>query len=181
VLIDGEKLLDMLWPTQVPDRFEQLAIPFTAVTTDFHGRREALFETGPLAPAVAGSMAIAGLMKPVSADGMYLVDGGVINPLPYRALIGRAAVIIACDVTAGPIGTEATSPKPFEAMIGSAQILQGAITNEMLKTDAPDILLVPQVQTFRTLDFFRAAKILEAAEHLREDVKRALAEKLERA
>ena len=181
VLIDGEKLLDMLWPTQVPDRFEQLAIPFTAVTTDFHGRREALFETGPLAPAVAGSMAIAGLMKPVSADGMYLVDGGVINPLPYRALIGRAAVIIACDVTAGPIGTEATSPKPFEAMIGSAQILQGAITNEMLKTDAPDILLVPQVQTFRTLDFFRAAKILEAAEHLREDMKRALAEKLERA
>ena len=180
VLLDGEKLLDMLWPTQVPDRFEQLAIPFTAVTTDFHGRREALFETGPLAPAVAGSMAIAGLMKPVSADGMYLVDGGVINPLPYRALIGRASVIIACDVTAGPIGTEAASPKPFEAMIGSAQILQGAITNEMLKTDAPDILLVPKVQTFRTLDFFRAVKILEAAEHLREDVKRALAEKLER-
>jgi len=181
VLIDGEKLLDLLWPTQVPDRFEQLAIPFAAVTTDFHGRREALFETGPLAPAVAGSMAIAGLMKPVSADGMFLMDGGVINPLPYRALIGRASVIIACDVTVGPIGLEATSPRPFEAMIGAAQILQSAITNEMLKTDAPDILLIPQVQTFRTLDFFRAVKILEAAEHLREDVKRALAEKLERA
>ena len=181
VLIDGEKLLDLLWPTQVPDRFEQLQIPFTAVTTDFHGRREALFETGPLAPAVAGSMAIAGLMKPVSVDGMYLMDGGVINPLPYRALLGRASVIIACDVTVGPIGLATTSPRPFEAMIGAAQILQGAITNEMLKTDAPDILLVPQVQTFRTLDFFRAVKILEAAEHLREDVKRALAEKLERA
>ena len=181
VLLDGEKLLDLLWPTQVPDRFEQLAIPFTAVATDFHGRREALFETGPLAPAVAGSMAIAGLVKPVSADGMYLVDGGVINPLPYRALIGRASTIIACDVTAGPMGTEAASPKPFEAMIGAAQILQGAITSEMLKTDAPDILLVPKVQTFRTLDFFRAVKILEAAEHLREEVKRALAAKLERA
>jgi NTE family protein len=180
VLIDGEKLLDLLWPTQVPDRFEQLAIPFAAVTTDFHGRREALFETGPLAPAVAGSMAIAGLVKPVLADGMFLVDGGVINPLPYRALIGRASVIIACDVTVGPIGLEATSPRPFEAMIGAAQILQSAITNEMLKTDAPDILLIPQVQTFRTLDFFRAVKILEAAEHLREDVKRALAQKLER-
>ena len=181
VLLDGEKLLDLLWPTQVPDRFEQLAIPFTAVATDFHGRREALFETGPLAPAVAGSMAIAGLVKPVSADGMYLVDGGVINPLPYRALIGRASTIIACDVTAGPMGTEAASPKPFEAMIGAAQILQGAITSEMLKTDAPDILLVPKVQTFRTLDFFRAVKIFEAAEPLREEVKRALAEKLERA
>ena len=181
VLIDGEKLLDLLWPTQVPDRFEQLVIPFAAVATDFHGRREALFETGPLAPAVAGSMAIAGLVKPVSADGMYLVDGGVTNPLPYRALIGRASTIIACDVTAGPMGPDAASPKPFEAMIGAAQILQGAITNEMLKSDAPDILLVPKVQTFRTLDFFRAVKIFEAAEPLREEVKRALAEKLERA
>ena len=180
VLIDGERLLDLLWPMQVPDCFEQLAIPFIAVAADFHGRREVRFESGPLAPAVAGSMAIAGLIKPVSADGMFLVDGGIINPLPYRAMIGRAAVVIACDVTVGPIGLETASPRPFEAMIGSAQILQGAIINEMLKTDAPDILLMPQVQTFRTLDFFRAAKILEAAEHLREDVKRALAEKLER-
>ena len=181
VLIDGEKLLDLVWPTQVPDRFEQLDIPFTAVATDFHGRREAVFATGPLAPAVAGSMAIAGLVKPVSADGMFLIDGGVTNPLPYRALAGRAAVVIACDVTRGPMVASHLSPKPFEAMFGAGQIVQSAITSEMLKTDAPDILLIPKVQAFRTLDFFRAIKILEAAEHLREDVKRALGEKLERA
>ena len=180
VLIDGEKLLDLLWPTQVPDRFEQLQIPFTAVATDFHGRRDALFESGPLAPAVAGSMAIAGLVKPVSADGMYLVDGGVTNPLPYRALIGRAAIIIACDVTMGPMVASHVSPKPYQAMIGAGQILQTAIIAEMLKTDAPDIMLTPNVQSFSTLDFFRAAPILEAAEPLREEVKRALAEKLER-
>ena len=181
VLIDGEKLLDLVWPTRVPDRFEQLAIPFTAVATDFHGRRDALFDSGPLAPAVAGSMAIAGLVKPVSADGMYLVDGGVTNPLPYRALKGRASVIIACDVTMGPMVASHVSPKPYQAMIGAGQILQTAIIAEMLKTDAPDIMLTPDVEGFNTLDFFRAVKILEAAEPLREEVKRALAEKLERA
>ena len=180
VLIDGEKLLDLVWPTRVPDRFEQLAIPFTAVATDFHGRRDALFDSGPLAPAVAGSMAIAGLVKPVSADGMYLVDGGVTNPLPYRALMGRASVIIACDVTMGPMVASHVSPKPYQAMIGAGQILQSAIIAEMLKTDAPDIMLVPDVQGFSTLDFFRALQILEAAEPLREEVKRALTAKLER-
>ena len=180
VLIDGEKLLDLVWPTRVPDRFEQLAIPFTAVATDFHGRRDALFDSGPLAPAVAGSMAIAGLVKPVSADGMYLVDGGVTNPLPYRALMGRASVIIACDVTMGPMVASHVSPKPYQAMIGAGQILQTAIIAEMLKTDAPDIMLVPDVQGFSTLDFFRAVQILEAAEPLREEVKRALTAKLER-
>ncbi len=40
VLLDGEKLLDLFWPEAVPDRFEQLAIPFAAVATDFHLRRE---------------------------------------------------------------------------------------------------------------------------------------------
>ena len=180
VLIDGEKLLDLVWPTRVPDRFEQLAIPFTAVATDFHGRRDALFDSGPLAPAVAGSMAIAGLVKPVSADGMYLVDGGVTNPLPYRALKGRASIIIACDVTMGPMVASHVSPKPYQAMIGAGQILQSAIIAEMLKTDAPDIMLVPDVQGFSTLDFFRALQILEAAEPLREEVKRALTAKLER-
>ena len=181
VLIDGEKLLDLVWPTRVPDRFEQLAIPFTAVATDFHGRRDALFDSGPLAPAVAGSMAIAGLVKPVSADGMYLVDGGVTNPLPYRAVKGRASVIIACDVTMGPMVASHVSPKPYQAMIGAGQILQTAIIAEMLKTDAPDIMLTPAVQGFSTLDFFRAVPILEAAEPLREEVKRALAAQLERA
>ena len=180
VLIDGEKLLDLVWPRQVPDRFEQLAIPFTAVATDFHGRRDALFESGPLAPAVAGSMAIAGLVKPVSADGMYLVDGGVTNPLPYRTLIGRAAVIVACDVTMGPMVASHVSPKPYQAMIGAGQILQTAIIAEMLKTDAPDIMLTPAVQAFSTLDFFKAAQILEAAEPLREELKRALGAQLER-
>ena len=180
VLIDGEKLLDLVWPRQVPDRFEQLAIPFTAVATDFHGRRDALFESGPLAPAVAGSMAIAGLVKPVSADGMYLVDGGVTNPLPYRTLIGRATVIVACDVTMGPMVASHVSPKPYQAMIGAGQILQTAIIAEMLKTDAPDIMLTPAVQAFSTLDFFKAAQSLEAAEPLREELKRALGAQLER-
>ncbi len=181
VLMDGERLLDLFWPVQVPDRFEQLAIPFTAVATDFHGRREVLFESGPLAPAVAGSMAIAGLVKPVSADGMYLIDGGVTNPLPYRALLGRAAVIVACDVSRGPMLETHVSPNPFQAMIGAGQILQRAITAEMLKADAPDVMLAPQVQGFNALDFFKAAQIFGAADHLREDLKRALGKELERA
>ena len=179
VLIDGEILLDLFWPTAVPDRFEELAIPFVAVATDYRGRREAVFETGPLAPAVAGSMAIPGLVKPVEIDGLVLVDGGVTNPLPYRALIGRAKTIIACDVTGGPVADGRGPPQPFEAMLGAAQILQGAVTAEMLQRDAPDILVRPAVEGFRALDFFQATKILAAAEGTREAIKRGLAKRLE--
>ena len=61
--------LDMFWPDSMPERFEDLAIPLQVVTTDFHDRCEAIYSTGPLAPAVAGSMAIPGLIRPVEMDG----------------------------------------------------------------------------------------------------------------
>ncbi|MDB5649263.1 MAG: patatin [Hyphomicrobiales bacterium] len=179
VLIDGEVFLDLFWPKAVPDRFEELKLPFTAVATDFAGRCETAFNSGPLAPAVAGSMAIPGLVKPVMANGRILVDGGAVNPLPFRGLLSRADLVIACDVTGGPVADRAGAPSPFEAMFGTAQIMQNAITSEMLKVSRPDILLVPAVQGFRVLDFFKAAQILAAAEPLRDEIKRAIDAHLE--
>jgi NTE family protein len=180
ILLDAEIFLDLFWPEAVPDRFEDLAIPFQVVTTDFHNRCEAIFSTGPLAPAVAGSMAIPGLIKPVEVDGRVLVDGGAVNPLPYDLLFDAADVIIAVDVTFGG-SHERRIPPPFNAMFGAAQIMQGAITAQKLKLRAPDILVRPTVEQFRVLDFFRAGQILRAADSSKEDIKRRLGERLEAA
>lgn len=174
MLLDGERILDLFWPKSVPDRFEDLGIPFTAVATDFFGRRSRRFERGPLAPAVAASMAIPGLIRPVEIDGAVLVDGGATDPLPYRQLICHGDFVIACDVTGGPSMDIKGVPSAFEAMFGAAQIMQGAITAEMLKAARPDLLLRPQVDRYRVLDFFQAAEILAAAEPLKDEVKRAL-------
>ncbi len=174
MLLDGERILDLFWPKAVPDRFEDLAIPFTAVATDFFGRRARRFSSGPLAPAVAASMAIPGLIKPIEIDGMVLVDGGVTDPLPYRTLVGHGDFVIACDVTGGPAPEAKATPSAFEAMFGAAQIMQGAITAEMLKVARPDLLLRPAVDRYRVLDFFRAADILAAAEPMKDEIKREM-------
>lgn len=174
ILLDGERILDLFWPKAVPDRFEDLAVPFTAVATDFFGRRARRFSSGALAPAVAASMAIPGLIKPIEIDGMVLVDGGVTDPLPYRSLVGHGDFIIACDVTGGPAPQAKAAPSAFEAMLGAAQIMQGAITAEMLRAARPDLLLRPAVDRYRVLDFFRAADILAAAEPIKDEIKREL-------
>ncbi len=178
MLLDGERILDLFWPKSVPDRFEDLAIPFTAVATDFFGRRARRFSAGPLAPAVAASMAIPGLIRPIEIDGAVLVDGGATDPLPYRSLIGHGDFVIACDVTGGPAPQAKAAPSAFEAMFGAAQIMQGAITAEMLKAARPDLLLRPDVDRYRVLDFFHAAEILNAAEPLKDEIKRALERRL---
>ena len=70
--------------------------------------------------------------------------------------------------------TNAATSEPFEAMLGAAQIMQGAITREKLKSGQPDILLRPHIDQFKALDFFQAREILKSAEPLRDEVKRAL-------
>ena len=174
ILLDGQILLDLFWPAAVPDRFEGLRIPFEAIATDYLGRCECVFDSGPLAPAVAASMAIPGLIKPIEIGGRVFVDGGVVDPLPFRRLFGRADIVIACDVTGGPVADRRKPPGPFEAMFGSAQIMMSAITQQMLTARQPHILIKPPVDRFRVHDFFRATQIFAACEAMKDDVKRQI-------
>jgi NTE family protein len=173
-MIDGERLLDRLWPEAIPEHFEALRLPLVAIATDYYGRAEAVFAEGPLAPAVAGSMAIPGLIRPVRIGERLLVDGGAVNPLPFDHLIGRADILVAADVTGGPMTHPARAPSGFEAMLGSLQIMQGAIVAAKLKIYRPQIVVRPAVDRFRMLDFFDARAILSAAELVKDQLKREI-------
>jgi NTE family protein len=181
VLLDGEICLDLFWPEAVPDFFEELAKPLRVVATDFYERRELVMSSGALGPAVAGSMAIPGLMQPVAYEGRYLIDGGAVNPLPYDLLFEHADIVLAVDVTFGGRRREARRPAPFQSMFGAAQIMQGAITAQKLKMRSPDILVRPGVEQFGVLDYLRASQILRAAEPAKDELKRRLSARFEAA
>ncbi|MGL4440027.1 MAG: patatin-like phospholipase family protein [Bosea sp. (in: a-proteobacteria)] len=174
VLVDGERLLDLFWPEAVPDRFEALKIPFTAIATDFHSRSEMVLSSGALTPAVGASMALPGLVRPVMLGERVLIDGGAVNPLPYRHVEAPGTFVIAVDV-GGATSIDATHlPEPIEAMFGASQILMGAVVQRMLETRPPDLLLRPAVGAFAGLDFFKADEILSAAEPMKDEIKRAV-------
>ena len=174
VMVDAEILLSAFWPAGMPERFAELGIPFAAIATDFYARDELVITEGARRSAVAGSMAIPGLVRPVLRDGRTLVDGAATNPLPYDRLPPSATRVVASDVVAGPVSGDDGAPTPFQAMFGSAQIMQGAITAKMLRERAPDLLVRPPVSDFKVLDFFRFTRILEAAEAEKDLVKRGL-------
>ncbi len=112
LLFDGERFLHAFWPAGMPERFEDLHIPLQVVATDFRRRIEAVFATGPLRPAIAGSMAIPGVVRAAASDHGYFVDGGLVNPLPYDHLWGLADIIIAVDVS-GNFGVETGKGPPI--------------------------------------------------------------------
>ena len=179
VLLDGEICLDLFWPEGVPDFFEELAIPLYVVATDFYNRCEVVLTEGALGAAVAGSMALPGLMRPVESGGRVLIDGGAVNPLPYDVLFDHADIVIAVDVTFSGRSRERRVPTPFESMFGAAQIMQGAITAQKLKMRPPDILVRPAVEQFGVLEFRRVGQILRAAESVKDELKRKLSARLE--
>jgi NTE family protein len=179
VLVDAEALCELFLPDTVAQDFAACTIPLAVVATDYFARAEAVFTAGPLRPAVAASMAIPGLVRPVSIDGRILVDGGAVNPLPVDRL-PRCDLVVAIDVTGGPARRGRSSlPGPWDAMFGTVQILQGRIVEEKLARHAPDILVRPRVDLFKALDFLQASVIFRLAEPAKQDLKRKLAARLE--
>lgn len=85
---------------QLPDRpIESLPRPFAAVATELASGHEIWLREGSLLAALRASIALPGLVVPEHLDSRWLVDGGLVNPVPIslcRAM--GAASVIAVDL-----------------------------------------------------------------------------------
>jgi NTE family protein len=176
--IDAEKFCEQFLPEAIPADFSALAIPLTVTATDLHRREEAPLTSGPLRAALAASIAVPGLLRPVAIDGRVLIDGGTTNPLPFDLLRGLADVVVAVDVLSVPPSERADIPNAWEAMITTLNIMGSAIVAAKLAQSAPDLMIRPNVGIFRTLGFYRASAILRAADAVKPEVKERLGELL---
>jgi NTE family protein len=171
MLMDAEKLTRLFMPESLPETFEDLVIPLSVMTTDLHGRCEHVFTAGPLRLALAASMAIPGLMRPVESGERVLVDGAAVNPLPFDRVQGQADVVLAVDTSVGP-STARGIPDPWDALFSTIQVMGHTIVTEKLRHgDGPDIVIRPNVGAFRLLDFFKASAILRAADAVKAEVR----------
>jgi NTE family protein len=83
-LVKGKKVIDRIKQI-VPDRsIEDLPIPFCAVATDIINGTEVVFTKGNLYDAIRASISIPTVFQPLRIDGQYLVDGGLLNPVPVN-------------------------------------------------------------------------------------------------
>jgi NTE family protein len=178
-LLDAEKLIAKFLPEAVPESFGELKLPLIVMASDVHRRVGVAFSHGPLKPALAASIALPTLVRPVVIEERILIDGGATNPLPFDQLRGRADVIVAVDISGEPSDTRRDIPNPWECMFTTVLVMGSAITSEKLKHGAPDLMIRPKVGAFRTLDFLQASAILRSAEHAKTEIKDKLATLLE--
>jgi NTE family protein len=172
--IDAEKFCAQFLPDVIPDDFAALRTPLTVMTTDLHRRQEMPLASGPLRAALAASVAIPGLLRPVIIDGRVLIDGGTTNPLPFDRLRGLADCIVAVDVLTAAPAERDEIPSTWESLMTTLNIMGSAVIAAKLAHAAPDLVIRPRVGIFRTLDFYRATAIIRSAEAVKAEVKERL-------
>ena len=100
-LIKGEKIMKELEGFIGDVNIEDLSIPYACVASDLTSHNEMVFTKGSLIQAIRASSSIPTVFLPVNLDGMLLVDGGVLNPLPIDLVARKDGdILIAVDVNA---------------------------------------------------------------------------------
>ena len=104
-MIRGERLMDFFRAHFRDRAIGELDKAYAAVATDLATGREVWLREGGLMEAVRASIALPGLFTPALVQGRWLVDGGLVNPVPVslaRAL--GAEIVIAIDLNTNLVG-----------------------------------------------------------------------------
>ncbi|MFH1006700.1 MAG: patatin-like phospholipase family protein [Candidatus Latescibacterota bacterium] len=103
----GQKLSQFLWNMTARatflahEDFDRLPIPFRAVATDLLRGEKVVLSRGDLSEAIQASAAVPLFFAPVKRNGQWLVDGGLLDPLPVDVLREMGAdFVIAVNITA---------------------------------------------------------------------------------
>jgi NTE family protein len=175
-LLDPAAVLDFMLPSRVARDFAELEIPLKVVATDFYEQEAAIFTSGDLRRAVAASMALPVIFQPIMVNGRALIDGGLVNPLPFDLLAGEADIVVAVDVAGAPVpAVHRDHPSAPEALFASAFIFERSIIREKLKAMQPDIYVPTNLGRFQVLDFLKYRDILATAQPAKAALKAELA------
>jgi NTE family protein len=196
-LFAGVTLLRFLRSYFGSREFSDMDIPFACVAADIETGEEVVLKSGRVAEAVRASSSLPIIFAPLLHNGRYLVDGGLVNPVPTRVLTDLGAdILIAVNLTT-PAGDRphrgAAAPKKplLDRPVSLATLRDVALPGilkaprlfdvffQMIYTmeyevsqsrlEIADVLLHPDLKGFSWTELNRAAEIIAAGERAAEE------------
>jgi len=144
-LLSGRKIKARLKELIGEADFADLKIPFACVATDIITGEEVVIQHGPVLEAVVASMSLPVIFKAARWHGRFLVDGGVVNPVPVSVLKDMEAdFIIASNVIT----------KPADRVQNTQQVAD--MQNHIGKEKEPNILDI--MMQFVNITYYQAVK-----------------------
>jgi len=104
-LFEGDRLMGYLVEKITDLRIEDLPVPFAAVATELNTGKEVCLREGSLMDAIRASMSMPGILTPFQRGADWLVDGGLVNPIPVSVCRQMGAdVVIAVNLNSDIMG-----------------------------------------------------------------------------
>ena len=172
-LIKGKRIIEELGKIIPNVNIEDLPIPYTAVATNLSDGTEFVFKKGNLLEAIRASISLPSIFQPLEKDGMSLIDGGIINPLPLNRvertegdlLIGVAVSAFEETENTGAFSNNRNGIKNkynlYSLMMESTTITIQQLIRCSIEKYKPDIIVQIPNRKFGILQFKKASKILE--------------------
>ena len=161
-LIRGEKIIKILAKLTQNRRLEDLNIPVKIVATDFWKQSEVVITSGSVADAVRASISLPGIFEPMMIADRVLVDGGIVNSLPFELIRDECDLLVAINVIGerAPLTPALAKPKIFEVLLSSFQMMEASILENKLMRSQPDYYIKPNLCNVDILDFKNLDHIL---------------------
>ncbi len=143
------------------DNFEQLKKPLAVVATDICSGDEVIFTRGALDKAVRASCSIPGIYSPVELEGRQLVDGGMAENVPVKALKSLGAdVVIAVNL----FGHHQVFPPASNVFQILMRVWYFFVREESAWREQSDVVIEPDLRLFDLFDFSAGREIIAAGE-----------------
>lgn len=163
--LKGNKALNLVSDAINGADFMDLLIPTYLVGVDILKGEEILFETGDVARAVRSSLSLPVIFVPFRHKGRWMVDGGLLNPVPVNVLEQKGAdkIIAVCvenPNTNTPPGSR--PPNLFKVILRTISIVHGRATSGFAQKS--DVVIYPKAQDFSWDDFHSGDILIKRGE-----------------
>jgi NTE family protein len=138
--------------------FDQLSIPLLALGLDILSGEEIVLREGRVARAVRASCAVPGVFPPIEWGDYLLIDGGVRNNLPVRALREAGAEYIIAVSLVQPHVPHRRPRNLIEMWLISADAMMRATSDE---ADLAECTIRPNVEDLSMVDFRDADELVQ--------------------
>lgn len=159
--IKGAKILRMLREGLEDADFMDLTIPVAVVAVDIGSGEEVVVDKDSVSDAVRASIAIPGVIEPLRLGGKWLVDGGLLNPVPADVLIrkGMDFVIGVCLENRRPRleWDERKGPNIINILTRSFDLIRSHASRGV--SEVLSVGIYPPVDDFRWDDFHRGDEL----------------------
>lgn len=170
----GDKLASFLRELCADRTIDELRIPFCSVASELETGSEVRLREGDLVHAMHCSYAIPGLFTPQQHEGRWLVDGGVVAPVPVDAASSLSdAPVIAVNLNTRAPSHRFHSEKPpniLQTIGDSLLAIMNRVAALELERVPPALIIEPNLEDVGFFDYHQTERAIAEGERAAREV-----------